>query len=834
MRVGTTFAVLFGVAALAAPAVSQAAPPPDRATTAFSVLPPGNGDVWGPTSRHKADQVRLYDGLETAAAQGWLGQPGSAAPSYKRATLEPEQVAREERPRGDVTIRWDAMGVPFIHGSTVGAASFGAGWAMAEGRYSLMEALRRLGRAGFVQSFQAEGLPGGGARPQLNYSDDELQEGIDELYAKAGDDEQDIQAGIDGYVAGVNAWLAVNRTKIPWNIQLPFGQGRLADPQPWRPVDVAASAVVINDVFGVGGGGELGAAKALRSLRGQLGDDEGLALYEDLRQPDPTATFHDQEENRYPKFAAKEGDVPTGDPGPLDPKALAMPDASTPVTAADEPRKPSMSNWAVLGGSRTSTGHPLLIGGPQMGYFSPEIVMEMAFSTDDFTGRGIAVPGLGPILIAGRTAEYAWSPTSGGTDATDVRAELLCEPDGTAPTRESRHYVFQGECRAMTKREGAPANTAWRTVHGPVMTWGSVDGRPVGFAHERKDPMSTPVSALGFYRMMTGRTKTAESFVDAARDITLSLNIGYVNATQIAYAHTGRYPVRAPGTRSDLPTWGTGAWEWRGTLDPKEQPAEIQPASDLLLSWNNIPAPGWTGEGWWGGNVRHRVDALADRYEAAPTMTPDQAIKAHQDAATEDVEAVALVRALERLLGDQPAPTPAAGRAWSMLRGWLVEGAHRRDANRDWFVDAPAGTLVEPLTDALLERTYGTLLGDEALRATPVHENRPGPTGSAYQSGWFSPLARELDRASGHAAKPAGVPAACGGGDAAACRATAWAALDAAYGRAQRSQFPWVRNSPTRWRAQAAGILFIPVVTLPSPMRWQNRPTFEQVSAFAP
>ena len=27
-------------------------------------------------------------------------------------------------------------------------------------------------------------------------------------------------------------------------------------------------------------------------------------------------------------------------------------------------------------------------------------------------------------------------------------------------------------------------------------------------------------------------------------------------------------------------------------------------------------------------------------------------------------------------------------------------------------------------------------------------------------------------------------------------------------------------------------ILFIPVFTLPTAMRWQNRPTFEQVSAF--
>lgn len=823
-------AVLAAGAATAAPAT--AAPPPDTATTAFSVLPPGNGDVWGPTSDHRADQIRLYDGLETAAAAGSLGAPGTAAPWYKHAGFTPAEVRREERPAPGVLIQWDAHGVPYISASDIGGASFGSGWAMAEARLSLLEALRALGRGGVVESITSTGLPGGGARPQINYTDEDLQSGIDELYARAGEDEADLRAGLNGYVDGINAWLEANRTRIPWNVQLPFGQGRLADPKPWKPVDVAAAAVVINDVFGVGGGGELGAARTLRTLRDRLGDTAGMALYEDLRRPDPGATTHAPTPNAYPKFAGGPGDAPTGDPGPIDPASIAMPDADTPVTEADMPRKPGMSNYVVLGGERTATGHPLLIGGPQMGYWSPEIVMEQVLRTDEFQARGIAVPGLGPILIAGRTPEYAWTPTSGGTDATDVRAEKLCEPDGSAPSRASRHYVFQGECRAMERRDGAPANTAWRTVHGPVLSWGTVGGAPVAFAYQRQDRTSTPVSALGFYRMQIGRTKTAEDFVDAARNITLSLNLGYANARDIAYAHTGRYPVRAPGTRPDLPIWGTGEWEWRGTLDPREQPADIRPAAGYTLSWNNIPAPGWAGEGWWGGNVRHRADALADRFKDATNVTVDEAVKGHQDAATEDVEAVALVRAAERILGDSPAPTSAADRARRMLRDWVAAGAHRRDANRDWQVDQAAAVLVEPFTGALLDRTYVAMLGDETVRRIPVSEDRPSVTGSAYQHGWFSPLARELDRAAGVVDAPAEVPAACGGGDAEACRAIVWDALDAAYGRARRSQPWWLRNSPTRWRTASAAILFIPVLTLPTPMRWQNRPTFEQVSSF--
>lgn len=819
-------------AALGMSGTALAAAPPDAATTAFTVLPPGNGDVWGPTASHRADQIRLYDGLEIAAAAGTLGQPGSAAPHYKQAGFTPQRVVREERPKPGVLIQWDEFGVPYIQGQNVGDASFGAGWAIASGRFAFLEALRTIGRGGVIESLTSTKAPGGGAKPQINYTDEELRSGLDELFAEAGEDEADLRAGLGGYVEGINAWLEVNRTRLPWNFQLPFGLGRLADPKPWRDVDVAAAAVVINDVFGVGGGGELGSARTLRTLREQLGDEVGMALYEDLRTPDPGATTHTDTVTPYPKYAKEAGDEPTGERGDVDSASIAMPDASTPVAESDMPRRPSMSNYIVLGGERTATGRPILIGGPQMGYWSPEIVMEAVVSTPDFQARGIAVPGLGPVLIAGRTAEYAWTPTSGGTDATDVRAEELCEPDGGTPTRDSRHYRFRGECRAMERPEGAPANTAWRTVHGPVLSWGTVDGKPVGFAHERQSRMSTPLSALGFYRMQVGKTKTAEQFVEAARDITLSLNLGYANANEIAYAHTGRYPVRAPGTRNDLPVWGTGEWEWRGGLDPKYHPFEIRPAKGFTQSWNNIPAPGWMGEGWWGSNVHHRADALEDRFADAEGLTVDEAVKHHQDAATEDVEAVALVRAVERLLGDAPAPTVGAGRARAMLREWVAVGAHRRDANRDFQVDAAAATLVAPFTGALMERTYEGRLGAETLRLIPVSDNRPGITGSAYQSGWFSPLARELDRAGGVAPPAAGVPVMCGDGEAEACRVDVWASLDAAYERVRRSQLPWLRNSPHRWRMQSTSILFLPVFTLPTTMRWQNRPTFEQVSAF--
>src|SRR5439155_8465774 len=80
---------------------------------------------------------------------------------------------------------------------------------------------------------------------------------------------------------------------------------------------------------------------------------------------------------------------------PVDPAAVACPDPGTRAQAiqgatmlagdyVDGPNGPirlfaksRASNALVVGASRSATGHPLAVFGPQVGYFSPQILMEM-------------------------------------------------------------------------------------------------------------------------------------------------------------------------------------------------------------------------------------------------------------------------------------------------------------------------------------------------------------------------------------------------------------------------------------------------------------------------
>ena len=55
-------------------------------------------------------------------------------------------------------------------------------------------------------------------------------------------------------------------------------------------------------------------------------------------------------------------------------------------------------------------------------------------------------------LLLGRGPDFAWSATSGESDLIDVRAEELCNKDGSAATADSTAYMYNGTCTDMYTR----------------------------------------------------------------------------------------------------------------------------------------------------------------------------------------------------------------------------------------------------------------------------------------------------------------------------------------------------------------------------------------------
>ena len=135
--------------------------------------------------------------------------------------------------------------------------------------------------------------------------------------------------------------------------------------------------------------------------------------------------------------------------------------------------------------------------------------------------------------------------------------------------------------------------TVERSRHGPVFAHATVGGQPVALVVERstffREVESSPALAL----LDTGQGKGPEAFRAAMAFFNSTFNWVYVDDRDVAYFHSGRYPERAPGVDPDLPSWGTGQWEWQGLLPTERHPFDVNPRRGFFISWNNKPARDW-------------------------------------------------------------------------------------------------------------------------------------------------------------------------------------------------------------------------------------------------
>src|SRR3954469_23848516 len=168
----------------------------------------------------------------------------------------PGGVGTTESPRPGVTIYRDAkFGMAHIYGDTRADVMFGAGYATAEERLFMMDALRHAAKGTLAELTGPDGA--GMDREQLtdqDFTDDELRKQFDDLPKRLGAEGERGHADVLAYIDGINARIdEVNSdpTKLPaeyaaLNIR----------PQKWDVSDTAAMAVLLVTQFTVSNGGE--------------------------------------------------------------------------------------------------------------------------------------------------------------------------------------------------------------------------------------------------------------------------------------------------------------------------------------------------------------------------------------------------------------------------------------------------------------------------------------------------------------------------------------------------------------------------------------------------
>lgn len=803
----------------------------------WSILPPGNdghvptGGVQGP---HASDQLDMYAALIRDAP----GIGPDLTPYFKDAEIAPPAVPEHVvMPRPGVTISYDAFGVPHVVGATREDVFFGAGYATAASRLFFADVLRHMGR-GRLSEFVGGvlGLDGTLGFDRTYYrvaghSEAELEAIITEAAARNPERAPRVVADSQAFTDGMNAYIAEARldaSKRPAEYDL-FGL-ELAD---WRLSDSAASGIAFCSVIGFcnGGGAEHRNLQLLQALLARHGDRTGAKLYDDLRAGDdpsaPTTT-----RRAFPYMVRKR----------IDADAVARFDAGSfvgyePVdTSAVAPafRFPSgMSNWLAIRGARADGGRPIMVGGPQTGYFTPQPLVELALQGGGIDVRGMTPAGV-PYVVIGHTPDYAWTATSGGSDMTDVFVERLCTPTGGEPGSGT---IFRDQCIPMLRRvdswtAGTTAVTAsvWRTMHGPVIGTATVDGEPVVLASQRTSFGLEVDSGAAYAQLNANEAQTAEQFRAAMAFNTGTLNWAYVSRDEIGYFHSGRYPRRAPGVDPDFPVWGNGTGEWQGVLDASEQPFDVDPKRGFMTSWNNKPARKWrASDGSHDYTSVYRsllLDARVEPLVRRGRVTLAEAVAAMALAATTDLrgqevypDAIAFARKADDL------------RAYTdLLADWIERGAHRIDRDGDGrYDDGPAVALADAWWDPLVRALFDPQIeGLYDVLGVNFHDAPSGHLGSAFQGAFYGAVAKALRQARGRAVKGPYRALRCGGGGRAACAAavqeslrTAVATLTAELGSADPAAWTVdVTNDDIRF--SLGGLVATPAIP------WQNRPTFQQ------
>jgi acyl-homoserine lactone acylase PvdQ len=880
------------------PALAVSAQSPDLAERAQqpdagavrNILTPGSrgaytaGDVarlqaTGERPANTVDQLALYDRLNTLAPHDVT--PQVLDELFKDAALgvDPDDVVETLRPREGVTVLRDRFGVPHVFGVTNADTAFGAGYAGTQDRMFLQDVLRHVGAARLTEFLGPS--PGNLAmdRAQLRvspYTVEEAERQITDLPQRYPGEGEELERRLDAFLEGINL---AQREACPV-LAAPTCPAEYAAlqvlPEDWTRADIVYLASLVGGIFGSGGGSEYDNAVFLQQLQERLGNVAGRATFDDLMEHDdpeaPTTVDTAFPYNRYGEVDPASVRLP--DPGAptaegsgrtVSPLSLAAPAATTGVRVQhpdviDGPLGPirlglkdqGMSNALLVNAAESENGHPLAVFGPQVGYFSPQVLSEVDLHGPNYAARGASFAGTSFVVQLGRGVDYAWSATSANTDNVDTVAETLCNPDGSPATVESTAYLdAAGRCVAFDSYvhrqvakpsaggQGAPQVVdmeVLRTRHGIVQVRTLSGGVPVAYVLDRTTYGGEFDSAVGFMRINDPNyVRSAADFARAFAAVDYTFNWFYVDRDDAAFFNSGLLPRRASGLDPRLPRDAAARFDATGFVPDAEHAQAVNPPKGWMTSWNNKPAPGLTAaDDQYGFGPVYRslsLDArLSPLVAGAQKASLAELTGAMMDAGTADPRGQQLLPELLAAVGDDRPRT----RELALLRDWQASGANRVDRDRDgayahqaaialfdaWWEDA-ATTVLRPVLGELVDEVPGKI--DNHPRVTP---------GGFNAVGWYGYVDKDLRQVLGRPVEGRYSRTYCGAGVLEQCRTDLRASLARAAGAVAAKQGT---DDPAAWtydkqqdriRSSALGLVNVPTFD------FQNRPTFQQVASF--
>lgn len=550
-----------------------------------------------------------------------------------------------------VEVLRDAAGVPHIYADNVHDLFMAQGYMHAQDRFYQMDVWRHTTSGRLSEMFGKATLEDDRFLRTMGWHRVAEQE-----YAQL---DADTRAALDAYTEGVNAYL---NGRAPMAVHNAYAVLALtgyspAALEPWTAADSLAWAKAMSWDLGSNARDELQRVRLARAIGAERAAD--LLL-------DPAA------------------DIPVILPEPMfDASGPGLPRA---VQSGGTGEGIGSNNW-VLGGSRTTTGAPILANDPHLGIQMPSIwylngLHCRQLSADcpyDVTGYSFAGD---PGVIIGHNQRIAWGVTNNYPDVQDLFIErfdpadpLRVEVNGAFEPLTTRDEVIQikgGTSETITvrtSRNGPLIEAVWGPARKAFEEQAQVGDVTLGTGYGLAMRWTALEPGRLFQAVLKlNRASNWDEFRAALRDWTVpSQNVIYADVDgNIGYQMPGMVPQRRGGDGSQpVPGW-VDDYQWDGYLPFEALPYTFNPSQGYVATANQpvlspADAGHFVGAGFDQGYRAARINAMI---QAKPTLSPDDVAAIQGD--NYNVSAAALVPALTALTFDDAKLTAAQ----ESLRTW--------------------------------------------------------------------------------------------------------------------------------------------------------------------
>lgn len=461
-----------------------------------------------------------------------------------------------------VSVRRNALGVPFIEGRNFHDAVFALGYVHASDRLSQMLGFRLIAQGRLAERIGPEVLPLDRFMRAIN-----LRQAAEQLYRSTSPQMKNM---LEIYARGVNAYIYRYRDQYPLDMA---GQ----KPEYWTPEDSALVFCLIQFGLSVNLQEEIAALVMAQ----KVGADQLawlLPIY-----PDEDLPF--EEANKLKGLDLK---------GKL-PELAALGDLNQQLGDWLPIGMAASNNWAVSG-SRTVSGKPLLANDPHLPLSMPSYWTMVQIKAPEFEAAGIGIAGI-PAVVAGFNGKLAWGMTMVMGDTQDLFLEQIRHEKGQL------QYLADGQWLPVRERsetyrikgQNAQREVVYETRNGPLLNTG---------LGERKNPMQ-PIPVTTRYGVALKRpslegdtsfeaffklsqsSSVDKAFTQARAIQGIPLNLVFADAKSIAWQVTGRYPNRRSGLGlMPSPGW-TRDYDWDGFAEPMLHPYDQDPVQGWLGTANH-------------------------------------------------------------------------------------------------------------------------------------------------------------------------------------------------------------------------------------------------------